>query len=113
MLKIAMELKKPDARALDDILKGVLTRMQLSEETFRRYLERNGGLLRMIAQKKYYVKRKVVHEKVAERAPEKPRAEKPKVEPREQGEGEDPQGLEEAPPDGLKKRGQATFFEKK
>ena len=53
MLKIAMELKKPDARALDDILKGVLTRMHLSEETFRRYLEKNGGLLRMIAQKKY------------------------------------------------------------
>jgi hypothetical protein len=53
MLKIAMELKKPDAGALDDILKGVLIKMRLSEDTFRKYLEKNGGLLRMIAQKKY------------------------------------------------------------
>lgn len=53
MLKIAMELKKPDAGALEDILKGVLTRMNLSEDAFRRYLDRNGGLLRTIAQKKF------------------------------------------------------------
>jgi hypothetical protein len=53
MLKIAMELKKPDAGALDDILKGVLSRMRLSEDEFRSYLGRNGGLLRTIAQKKY------------------------------------------------------------
>lgn len=53
MLKIAMELKKPDAGALEDILQGVLTRMRLSEDAFRGYLARNGGLLRTIAQKKY------------------------------------------------------------
>jgi hypothetical protein len=53
MLKIAMELKKPDAGALDDILQGVLARMNLSEDAFRRYLAKNGGLLRTIAQKKY------------------------------------------------------------
>ena len=53
MLKIAMELKKPDAKALEEILQGVLTKMRLSEDAFRKYLEKNGGLLRMIAQKKY------------------------------------------------------------
>lgn len=53
MLKIAMELKKPNAGALEDILKGVLGRMNLSEDAFRSYLERNGGLLKTIAQKKF------------------------------------------------------------
>jgi len=54
MLKIAMELKKPGARELDEILSGVLARMGLSEDAFRDYLERNGGLLKTIAQKKRY-----------------------------------------------------------
>jgi hypothetical protein len=54
MLKIAMELKKPGARELDEILSGVLARMGLSEDAFREYLERNGGLLKTIAQKKRY-----------------------------------------------------------
>ena len=54
MLKIAMELKKPDAAALEDIISGVLGRMRLSEEAFRRYLEQNGGLLREIALRKGY-----------------------------------------------------------
>lgn len=53
MLKIAMELKKPGAGGLEEILQGVLGRMNLSEDAFRRYLDRNGGLLRTIAQKKY------------------------------------------------------------
>lgn len=53
MLKIAMELKKPDAGGLEEILKGVLSRMRLSEDEFRGYLARNGGLLRTIAQKKF------------------------------------------------------------
>lgn len=54
MLKIAMELKKPDAGALEDIIRGVLAKMNLSEEEFSRYLAQNGGLLKTIAQKKRY-----------------------------------------------------------
>jgi hypothetical protein len=54
MLKIAMELKKPDAGDLDTILSGVLQRMKLDESEFRAYLEANGGLLRTIAQRKKF-----------------------------------------------------------
>jgi len=54
MLKMAMELKKPNAPALEEILSGVLKRMNLSEEAFRHYLEQNGGLLKAIAQKRQY-----------------------------------------------------------
>ena len=52
MLKIAMELKKPDAGVLDEIISSVLTRMGLPEDEFRAYLAQNGGLLRSIAQKR-------------------------------------------------------------
>ncbi len=51
MLKIAMELKKPNPAEFDQILSGVLRRMNLSEHAFRAYLTRNGGLLRALAQK--------------------------------------------------------------
>jgi hypothetical protein len=54
MLKIAMELKKADARPLDELITGVLARMRLDEGEFRRFLEANGGLLRTIAQGKKY-----------------------------------------------------------
>lgn len=53
MLKIAMELKKADARPVDELIHGVLSRMRLDEGEFRRFLEANGGLLRAIAQKRY------------------------------------------------------------
>ena len=53
MLKIAMELKKADARPVDELIHGVLSRMRLDEGEFRRFLESNGGLLRAIAQKRY------------------------------------------------------------
>jgi hypothetical protein len=53
MLKIAMELKKADARPVDELIHGVLTRMRLDEAEFRRFLESNSGLLRAIAQKRY------------------------------------------------------------
>ena len=53
MLKIAMELKRADARPVDELIEGVLTRMRLDEGEFRRFLESNGGLLRAIAQKRY------------------------------------------------------------
>jgi hypothetical protein len=54
MLKVAMELKKADARSLDELIHGVLERMRLDEGEFRRFLEANGGLLRTIAQRKRY-----------------------------------------------------------
>lgn len=49
MLKIAMEMKKPGNRSLDDILDSVLAKMNLPEEEFRGWMQRNGGLLRTIA----------------------------------------------------------------
>jgi len=52
LLKIAMELKRAPSAGLDEILRGVLERMRLDEPDFRRFLERNGGLLQAIAQKK-------------------------------------------------------------
>jgi hypothetical protein len=54
MLKIAMELKKADARPLDELVRSVLQRMHLPEEDFRQFLVSNGGLLRTIALKKGY-----------------------------------------------------------
>lgn len=53
MLKIAMELKKADARPVDELIKGVLTKMRLDEAEFRRFLDSHGGLLRAVAQKRY------------------------------------------------------------
>jgi hypothetical protein len=52
MLKIAMELKKPGAPGLDEILQGVLARMRIPEREFREFLAQNGGLLRIIAGRK-------------------------------------------------------------
>jgi hypothetical protein len=54
MLKIAMELKKPDAKDLDGILAGVLARMNIPEKDFRTFLFRNGGLLRTLARQRRY-----------------------------------------------------------
>jgi hypothetical protein len=50
MLRIAMELKKADGAPLERLISGVLTRMRLPEADFRSYLEKNGGLLKAIAQ---------------------------------------------------------------
>ncbi len=54
MLKIAMELKKADARPVEELVAGVLNRMGLSEDQFHAFLEANGGLLRTIASKRKY-----------------------------------------------------------
>jgi hypothetical protein len=54
MLKIAMELKKADARPVDELITGVLRRMSLPEDDFRAFLAMNGGLLKTIAQKRRY-----------------------------------------------------------
>lgn len=50
MLKIAMELKKAEARPLEDLIAGVLQKMRIDEGDFRGFLEANGGLLKTIAQ---------------------------------------------------------------
>ena len=54
MLKIAMELKKADAAPVDELITGVLRRMNLPEADFRAFLAMNGGLLKTIAQKRRY-----------------------------------------------------------
>jgi hypothetical protein len=54
MLKIAMELKKADAAPVDELITGVLKRMNLPEADFRAFLAMNGGLLKTIAQKRKY-----------------------------------------------------------
>lgn len=54
MLKIAMELKKADAAPVDQLITGVLQRMQLPEADFRAFLAMNGGLLKTIAQRRRY-----------------------------------------------------------
>jgi len=54
MLKIAMELKKADAKPVDELITGVLTRMNLPEADFRAFLAMNGGLLKTIAQRRRY-----------------------------------------------------------
>jgi hypothetical protein len=54
MLKIAMELKKADARPLEELVKSVLARMNLPEADFTQFLASNGGLLRTIALKRKY-----------------------------------------------------------
>ncbi|HZA14781.1 MAG TPA: hypothetical protein VE618_09800 [Myxococcaceae bacterium] len=54
MLKIAMEMKKPGTRELDDILAGVLERMRIAEPEFRAFLANNGGLLRTLAHRRRY-----------------------------------------------------------
>lgn len=54
MLKIAMEMKKADAAPLDELIQGVLKKMNLPEADFYAFLEMNGGLLRTLAFKRGY-----------------------------------------------------------
>lgn len=51
MLKIALELKKADARPVEQLITGVLSKMGLDEAHFQRFVDANGGLLRALAQK--------------------------------------------------------------
>lgn len=48
MLRMALELKREDAGSFEEILTRVLSRMKLDEAPFRRYLEKNGGLLQSL-----------------------------------------------------------------
>lgn len=52
MLKMALELKKPGASPLEEVISSVLSRMRLDEAQFRRYLQQNGGLLKAIAERR-------------------------------------------------------------
>jgi hypothetical protein len=46
LLKLALELKKPNAPALEALVPGVVRRMGLDEAAFYAWLQANGGLLR-------------------------------------------------------------------
>jgi hypothetical protein len=48
MLKIALELKRPDARPFESIVQEVMGRMGLEESAFRQFLSRQGGLLQIL-----------------------------------------------------------------
>lgn len=54
MLRIAMELKRPGAPGLEEIVDGVVARMGISKDQFERYLSEHLGLLREDARKKGY-----------------------------------------------------------
>lgn len=54
MLKIAMELKKAPESTLDEIVRGVLAKMGLSEGELQSFLEQNSGLLEAIARRRRY-----------------------------------------------------------
>jgi hypothetical protein len=43
ILKIALELKKPNAPSYDDIVRATIRSMRLDPAKFRRYLGENGG----------------------------------------------------------------------
>ena len=43
ILKIALELKKPNARSYDDIVQATIRAMRLDPVGFRRYLGENGA----------------------------------------------------------------------
>jgi hypothetical protein len=43
ILKIAIELRKPNARAYDDVVAETVERMRLDGHAFRRYLGENGA----------------------------------------------------------------------
>jgi hypothetical protein len=54
LLKISMELKRPDARGLDDLLAQVLEGLRIDPAEFRAYLSRNFSLLQATARNRGY-----------------------------------------------------------
>lgn len=48
MLRMALELKRSESSTFEEVLTRVLARMRLDEAPFRRYLEKNGGLLQSL-----------------------------------------------------------------
>lgn len=54
MLRIAMELKRPNAPGLEEIVDGVAERMGIDKAELERYLRENLGLLEASAKSKGY-----------------------------------------------------------
>ncbi len=54
LLKVAMELKRPDARGLDELLAHVLDGLRVDPEEFKAYLSRNFSLLKATARSRAY-----------------------------------------------------------
>lgn len=54
MLRIAMELKRPGAPGLDEIVGGVVARMGIPQEQFEDFLAQNCGLLTQAARERGY-----------------------------------------------------------
>lgn len=54
MLRIAMELKRPGAAGLEEIIDGVVARMGIPKAQFETYLSEHLGLLKDDARKKGY-----------------------------------------------------------
>ncbi|HUB05560.1 MAG TPA: hypothetical protein VMB50_01090 [Myxococcales bacterium] len=54
LLKVAMELKRPDARGLDELLAHVLEGLRVDRDEFKAYLSRNFSLLRATARSRAY-----------------------------------------------------------
>lgn len=54
LLKVAMELKRPDARGLDELLAQVLDGLRVNREEFKAYLARNFSLLQATARSRAY-----------------------------------------------------------
>jgi hypothetical protein len=50
MLRIALELKRPGALELQEIVDGVVERMRLSKADFEKYLAQHLGLLKKAVQ---------------------------------------------------------------
>jgi hypothetical protein len=49
MLRIAMELKRPGSAGIDAIVEGVVSRMGIPQEPFRRFLVEHLGTLQELA----------------------------------------------------------------
>jgi hypothetical protein len=54
LLKVAMELKRPDARGLDDLVAKVLEGLRVDRDEFKAYLARNFSLLQATARSRAY-----------------------------------------------------------
>ncbi|MBI5546187.1 MAG: hypothetical protein HY901_20040 [Deltaproteobacteria bacterium] len=54
MLRIAMELKRPEAPGLDEIIDGVVAKMGIDKAHFEKYLAEHLGTLREAARARGY-----------------------------------------------------------
>jgi hypothetical protein len=56
MLRIAVELKRPGAPGLQQIIDGVVDRMGIEKSAFEKYLSDNLGILERQAREKGYLR---------------------------------------------------------